>query len=127
MGMDQTVTFAGAPPAWQAIRAQLQQHGYAVQVRMVDGQLAFPDEEPPEGWRELRIGTPGGMITLRREADRITLVVWGNADVGLRQAWNALTWACAAAGGGQVQSDAGPLSAEAYRARAALPADFPQA
>jgi hypothetical protein len=44
---------------------------------MIDGELAFPDEEPPEDWRELRIGTPEGMmVTIRRERDRVVLVVW---------------------------------------------------
>jgi hypothetical protein len=119
--MDQTVVFAGPPPAWSAIVSVLQEHGYPVQMRMIEGQLAFPDEAPPEPWRELRVGTPGGTVTLRREADRIVLVVWGNADAALRQGWNMLTWACAAAGPGQVQTDAGPLSADVYRQQAEIP------
>ena len=26
---------------------------------------AFPDELPDPGWKELRVGTPGGMVTMR--------------------------------------------------------------
>jgi hypothetical protein len=59
-------------------------------MRMIDGELAFPDETPPDTWRELRVGTPSGMITLRREIDGVTLVIWGNADENLRRDWNTL-------------------------------------
>jgi hypothetical protein len=62
------------------------------------------------------------MVTLRREADRVVCVTWGNADGGLRQAWNALAWALAEAGGGQVQTAEGPLDAAAFRRHAELPA-----
>jgi hypothetical protein len=58
---------------------------------MIDGELAFPDEEPPQNWRELRLGTADGMmVTVRREGDRVVLVVWGNSDASLIRAWNAL-------------------------------------
>ncbi len=125
MGMDQTVSFSGPPPSWEAVRDLLARRGYAVQMRMIDGQLAFPDEAPPEGWRELRVGTPGGMVTLRREPGQMVLVVWGNADAGLRRAWNALAWAVAEAGGGRVLTPDGALGAADYRARAELPEGLP--
>ena len=95
MGMDQSVIFASkALPSWPAVRALLQQRGLAVQMRMIDGQLAFPDEQPPENWTELRVALPQGMVTVRRGEDRLVFVTWGNADAALRQAWNALAWAC---------------------------------
>src|SRR5947209_20453200 len=99
MRMEQTVTFpASSPPSWSAARDLLASRGLHVQVRMIDGELAFPDEEPPENWRELRLGTTDGMtLTVRRDRDRVVLVVWGNADAGLVQARNALTWAFAEA------------------------------
>jgi len=122
MGMEQTVTFAGsAIPSWEAVGALLSQHGFPVQMRMIDGQLAFPDETPPADWRELRLGTPAGMITVRREADRVLLVTWGNADAGMQQAWNALTWAFAEAGRGAVLTADGPRSAADYRQAVDLP------
>ena len=120
--MDQTVTFAGRPaPPWPAVRELLTGLGYAVQVRMIDGELAFPDEAPPEAWRELRVGTPQGMVTLRREGGGIVCVTWGNADAALRQAWNALAWAFAEAGSGRVQTTDGFADAAAFRRGAELP------
>jgi len=125
MGMDQTVTYAGPAPAWPAVAGLLAKSGFPVKVQMIDNELAFPDEVPPETWRELRIGTPNGTITARREADRVLLVTWGNADASMRQAWNALTWAFAEAGGGQVQTTAGPQGAAEYRQANVLPTSLP--
>jgi threonine dehydrogenase-like Zn-dependent dehydrogenase len=102
MGMEQTVRFHGAPPAWTAARDILALRGHAFQVGMIDGQLAFPDEEPPETWRELRLRTPQGMITVRREAKHLVFVTWGNADAELREQWNALAQAFADAGDGTI-------------------------
>ncbi len=108
MGMDQTVSFAGKPvPSWSAVRGLLQEKGFPLQMRMIDGQLAFPTEEPPEVWSELRVGTPQGMIAVRRGEDQVTVVTWGNADLAMRQAWNALAWAFAEAGGGLVLTPGG--------------------
>jgi hypothetical protein len=122
MGMDQRVTFGEpAAPAWGAVRDLLAARGFPVQVRMIDGELSFPDEAPPETWRELRVGTPQGMVTLRREQGGVVLVTWGNADLGLRQAWNALAWAYAEAAGGRVHTAEGPLDAAAFAGRAELP------
>ena len=122
MGMEQTVTFApDRQPSYDAVSTLLATRGFPLQVRMIDGELAFPDEIPSESWRELRLGTPQGMITLRRAPDRITFVTWGNADRGLTQAWNALVWAFAHAGAGQVLTDRGPVSPDEYRQTADLP------
>jgi hypothetical protein len=122
MGMEQTVIFTNKPlPSWPAVRDLLARHGIAVQNRMIDGELAFPDEEPPATWRELRVGTAQGMVTIRREVDGVRLVTWGNADTAMQKAWNALTWAFAEVGGGQVQTAEGTLDAAAFRVRAELP------
>jgi hypothetical protein len=124
MGMDQAVQFeeGTAIPAWAAVRDLLGTYGFPVQARMFDGQLAFPDELPPPDWNDLRLATPLGMVTVRREPGRVVLVTWGNADAALRQAWNAVTWAYARAGGGTVLSASGSHSAEEFRATAELPA-----
>jgi hypothetical protein len=120
--MEQRVSFPErAAPAWEAVRDLLAGRGFPVQMRMIDGELSFPDEVPPAGWRELRVGTPQGMVTLRPEGDGVAFVTWGNADLGLRQAWNALVWAYAEAGGGQVQTPEGALDAATYAGRAELP------
>jgi hypothetical protein len=122
MGMDQTVSFPGRPaPRWPAVAELLKQRGFPAQVRVIDGELAFPDEVPPEGWHELRMGTPLGMVTVRRQAGKLTFVTWGNADAPMRQAWNALAWAFAEVGGGLVQTPAGPLDAATFARQAELP------
>jgi hypothetical protein len=121
--MEHTVTFpAGSQPSWPAARDLLASHGFPVQVRMIDGELAFPDEEPPENWRELRLATcDGQVVTVRRESDRVMLIVWGNADAKLVQAWNALTWAFAETGNGQIQTADGSCTAAEYRSRFDVP------
>src|SRR5438105_12969215 len=101
MGMEQRVEFdAAGKPRWADVAALLSQRSFPVEMRMIDGELAFPNEAPPDGWRELRVATPGGMITAVPENNVVRTVTWGNADVGMRQARNALPWACAAPGGG---------------------------
>src|ERR1043166_5760308 len=108
MGLEQTVTFAsGSLPSYDAVSALLAEQGFPIQLRMIDGELAFPGEQPPENWRELRLGTPQGMVTLRRDGDRLSFVIWGNADRALTQARNALVWAFAALGDGQVLTESG--------------------
>src|SRR5262249_186330 len=111
-----------AIPPWPRVGELLTRSGFPVRTRMIDGELAFPDEEPPETWTELRVGTAQGMVTIRREADRVRLVTWGNADAAMQQAWNALAWAGAEGGGGQVESGEGRQSADEFRRHADLPA-----
>jgi hypothetical protein len=121
--MDQTVVFPqGKPPAWPEVAGLLAGQGRPVQMRMIDGELAFPDEEPPEGWREIRVGASGAMVTMRKGEDRVVLVAWGNADAAGRALWNTLTWAWAEAGNGLVQTAEGALDAAAFRAKVGLQA-----
>lgn len=106
MGLDRAVRFpSGNVPPWDAIRDQLRRDGVEVTLRMIDGLPAFPDETPEPGWNELRVGTPAGMVTVRRASGALTCVIWGNADESLRAAWDAVCRACAAAGGGSHDSD----------------------
>jgi hypothetical protein len=120
--MDQSVTFKDTPiPTWEAVSTLLSSKGYAVQMRMIDGQLAFPDEQPTDDWKELRVGTPQGMITIRREPQRLVFVTWGNADVEMQKAWNALTWAFAEVGNGVIETGHEGLSAAQFRGQVALP------
>lgn len=120
MGMDQKVAFAPEKmPAWPQLTQFLAAKQFAIDLRMIDGELSFPDETPPDTWRELRVGTPGGMITLRRDPDGVTLVVWGNADAKMRQAWNALAWAIAHLSGGTING----MSASEFATSADLPFD----
>jgi len=100
MGMEHTITFAGAEPTWPAVRDRITAAGGTVQMRMIDNQPAFPDEEPDSSWRELRVSLGGGMLTVRREPGRWHVVVWGNADEALKRDQELLARVCAEAGGG---------------------------
>jgi hypothetical protein len=74
MGLEREVVFSGSVPPWSAVMARLS----GVQMRMIDGNLAAPDEEPEEPWRELRVAREGEMLTIRRGADRIVVVGWAD-------------------------------------------------
>lgn len=121
MGMDRTIRFASAdPPGWDAIRDHLRRAGEDAAVRMIDGMPAFPDEVPEPGWREVRVGTSAGMVTLRRKPDALSCVVWGSADSALIAAWHKVIWACAAAGAGNVEMPAGSVPADEFAAAVGL-------
>jgi hypothetical protein len=84
MGVQSTFRFpAGAVPGWEAIHAAIVQSGEPPVVRMIDGLPAFPNEVPPDEWKEVRIGLAGTMVTLRRTAAGIDVVTWGTADPAL--------------------------------------------
>lgn len=122
MGMQQTVRFEGdAIPTWDALKSVCDEKGYPLQMRMINGQLAFPEEAPPDDWNEIRINTPAGMITLRREEQAITFVTWGNAELEMRQAWNALTLVYADLGKGVIQRDDQVWTPDDFRKSAELP------
>lgn len=123
MGLQQSVDFESATvPEWKQVGDLLVHHGFAVQIKMIDGQLAFPDETPGPEWSELRLGTPGGMVTVRRVQRAVDFVVWGNADALLFASRNMLMWAFAAAGNGSILCDLGRLSAAEFLKSATLPA-----
>lgn len=125
MGMEYSIDLpTPLPDLWPLLTAYLAQHGYPVHLRMIDGQLAFPDETPTPDWRELRLGTAHGMITVRREPQSIKVVTWGNADANMQQAWNAITWAVAETSQGTIHSPAGTLSAAEFRSKAAFPPEL---
>ena len=125
MGMDQKVLFESKRlPGWAEFVDLLANRKFPIQLRMIDGELALPDETPPHDWRELRVSTSAGMITLRHDADGITLVIWGNADANIRQAWNALTWAFANLTGGSVRSATGEMPLADFAETAELPDGF---
>ena len=106
-GSPLTAVFAGALPSWSSVRNQLARRGLAMKIRMIDGLPAFPDEEPADDWKEIRVAAADGMVTIRREANRVVFVTWGNASRGVLQAANALAWAFAEAGSGAINgSDA---------------------
>ncbi len=56
-------------------------------LKMIDNLPAFPDEQPEEGWKELRVSSANGMMTLRRTRNSLDCIVWGNADGNLQADW----------------------------------------
>ena len=106
---------------WTVLIERLAGRGFAVQLRMIDGLPAFPDEDPPANWRELRAGTPAGMMTLRRTPTAVTVVTWGTADPALRAAANAFVWAVADVAGGRVETPAGLVTAADFVRTVAVP------
>lgn len=121
MGMQQRVILQGQRPSWAAVRETLREHfGLVPEMRMIDGEIALPDETPPEDWRELRAAVTdhAGMVTLQDSGQQqIDLVIWGNADPSLQQAWHKLTWALAHLGNGLIETAEGRYTAEAFGSR----------
>ena len=115
MGLEQRIHFADeATPTWEAIRTQLSRVGETPALRLIDGLPAFPDETPEPGWKELRIATTAGMVSIRRQPGMLACVVWGNADPALAAAWARVVWACAVAGGGTIDSHGQPLTPDQF-------------
>jgi hypothetical protein len=123
MGLTQIVRFPTShAPGWPAVRDLLAAHQCVLQIRMIDGELAFPDEEPGENWRELRLATQEGLaLTVKRETARAELIIWGNADRTLIRAWNALTWAFAETGQGIICTESGEQTPSEYLNHADVP------
>jgi len=79
--MGQELTVKSVRSLAQALSA-LASAGVDCKIVMVDGQLVPPSHEPAS-WNEVRLRTPAGMVTLRKKADTVSVVVFGNADAGL--------------------------------------------
>lgn len=82
MGVERIVRTTG-PTDWPTVAARLAVAGHPAVVRMIDGLPAFPDEVPEANWQELRLGLPGGMVTVRRIPGGVRLVTWGTDDPAL--------------------------------------------
>ncbi len=103
MGVERLIRFRpGTAPGWPEIAAKLVAAGEQPVLRMIDGLPAFPDEVPDPGWREVRVGLSGGMVTIRRAGDEVRCVTWGTADTTLQDALDRCSRAVAAAGDGTV-------------------------
>src|ERR1700738_582389 len=122
MGMERKVAIPqDTVLAWARVAEFMAARQFPLKMMMIDGALSFPDEQPPDTWRELRIGTPLGMVTLRREDDGIRVVTWGNAEGPLRQAWNAVSWALAEVYVGNIDDVGGNLSPSEFARKTELP------
>jgi hypothetical protein len=99
MGLERAIP-ATTPFDWPRLVARLGALGESPILRMIDGLPAFPDEVPPDEWRELRIGLTGGMVTLRRTSDGYACVTWGTADPALEASTDRLVRALGASADG---------------------------
>lgn len=79
--------------------AALVSRGEQPQLRMIDGELAFPDEVAGPDWREVRLQLSGGMVTLRRSITEWTCTVWGTDDPALLASRDACVQAIRALAG----------------------------
>ena len=115
MGMEYILRFPGGTlPHLAQVMTVLGERGFPVQIRMVDGELILPTEMVPERWTEVRLGTPAGMVTLARRGEDLAVVTWGNADEAMQRAWNAVTWAVAKAGAGEILRPQGPQNPDDF-------------
>jgi hypothetical protein len=60
--------------------------GITAMVVMLDGQLVAPGAPLAAGWRDARLRTPAGTVTLARRPGQVAVVIFGNADEALRKA-----------------------------------------
>jgi hypothetical protein len=102
MGVQRVVTFPAGEPTWSAVAAKLAEAGEVPTIRMIDGLPAFPDEQPEDGWRELRLGFAAGMVTVARGPGGWRATVWGTDDPALLKVQDLTARAVARAGGGTV-------------------------
>lgn len=84
MGMEIVVVDRGQ--SVPALLSSLAAAGLASSVMMVDGQLWPPAAALPSAWRDLRLRTPAGTVTVARRAGGLAVVVFGNADAALSAA-----------------------------------------
>ena len=68
------------------ILERLRAAGLPSTVAMVDGVLQGPGAVPSLDWRDVRLRTPAGVVTLRRTPGGVAIVVFGNADGALQAA-----------------------------------------
>lgn len=122
MGMEHVIRFPGGSPAdLGQVIALLAERNFPIQLRMVDGELTMPGEIPPDGWKEARLGTPSGMVTLVRRGPVLHVVTWGNAGGPMQRAWNGVAWAVAKAGGGQILRPEGLQDPDEFKASVTIP------
>jgi hypothetical protein len=83
--MTRTVPVHSAPDLG-ALLAKLAGAGLPSAVLMIDQQLVTPGAPPPARWREVRLKTPAGTVTLKLDGGAIAVTVFGNADPPLQAA-----------------------------------------
>jgi hypothetical protein len=81
------------PCAIARVVERLAAAGVRAQVMMVDDQLVAPGAQVSDGWRDVRLRTPAGTLSLKRRGAEIAVVVFGNADAALQAMQRAVAHA----------------------------------
>jgi hypothetical protein len=85
MGLEILVERPG-PCRLQPVLDTLAAGGLPAVIAMVDNALRAPGAPPPDEWRDVRLRTPAGMVTLARRSLGVAVVVFGSADAALQDA-----------------------------------------
>ena len=94
MGAEVLVTLS-TDPALDMVLGRLRAAGLPSTVVMIDGALCAPQSPVPPAWRDLRLRTPAGVVTLARRLTGVAVVTFGNADAALQAAQQAIVRALA--------------------------------
>jgi hypothetical protein len=90
MGMVHEVACPHGLPNWPDLLKQLSAQGVRAEMRMIDAQVALPDEMPPPDWQEVRVSLDGWMVTVRRARESVHLIAWGDPRPELQHAVSVL-------------------------------------
>jgi hypothetical protein len=80
-------------PSLTALLEALAKQGLPSTILMIDNQLVSPKVPPPSAWRDVRLKTPAGTVSIKREAAGVSVTVFGNADPALLAAQAAIVQA----------------------------------
>jgi hypothetical protein len=89
MGMTIQVPGRGTPSLSQLLE-KLAQANLPSSIIMIDNQLVSPKVPPPTTWRDVRLKTPAGTVSLKLEPAGVSVTVFGNADEKLVAAQQAI-------------------------------------
>jgi hypothetical protein len=81
--MGQGLTIARGAVSLGALLEALAAAGLPSSLMMVDGALCAPGAPPPGGFRDARLRTPAGTVTVKLDGAGYQVVVFGNADAAL--------------------------------------------
>jgi hypothetical protein len=89
MGLSKSVARRDTPSLASLLEA-LAQKGLPSSILMVDNLLVSPKVPPPTSWRDVRLKTPAGTVSLKRDAEGVSVTVFGNADAAMLAAQDAI-------------------------------------
>ncbi len=67
----------------EATLAELLEKVPGITLLMVDNQLVSPKVPTPSTWQDVRLKTPAGTVTLKRQGTKVSVTIFGNADAAL--------------------------------------------